>query len=430
MERTYIVNVEAEKECLISGFVSKFRDTKSMQFIVLKDTTGVIQITIDKATQPDIASALTGLLVESVITVKGVAHLSEYVKLGGIEFIPESVVIENRAEALPITSESSIDQRLDYRWIDLRNDDKTLTFKVQTLLNQSLREYLLERNFMEIHSPKTISTPSESGAGLFEVKYFDKKAYLAQSPQFYKQMAMASGFERVFEVGPVFRAEESYTSRHTTEFTGFDIEMSYITDHEDVMKVEEEMLTYAITKVKEKYGEEIKRVFGFDIIVPTLPFPRITMEEAYETLSKLGKNLTFGDDFDAESEKLLTEYYKNQTGHEFLFVKDYPAEVRAFYHMRYNDRPNVTKSFDLYWKGIEITTGAQREHRYEQLRNQCIEKGLSVENTQFYLDFFRYGCPPHGGLGIGLDRITMLMLNIATIKDSMFIFRGPTRINP
>ena len=164
--------------------------------------------------------------------------------------------------------------------------------------------------------------------------------------------------------------------------------------------------------------------------MPTLPFPRITMEEAYETLSKLGKNLTFGDDFDAESEKLLTEYYKNQTGHEFLFVKDYPAEVRAFYHMRYNDRPNVTKSFDLYWKGIEITTGAQREHRYEQLRNQCIEKGLSVENTQFYLDFFRYGCPPHGGLGIGLDRITMLMLNIATIKDSMFIFRGPTRINP
>lgn len=430
MERTYIKDVEPEKKTLISGFVHKFRDTKSMQFIVLRDITGLMQVTIEKEKQPEIAQKLTGLLVDSVISVEGVAHLSEYVKLGGVEFIPDNVVIESRAEALPITNESSIDQRLDYRWIDLRNEDKTLTFKVQTLINNAMREYLLSKNFVEIHSPKTISTPSESGAGLFEVKYFDKKAYLAQSPQFYKQMAMASGFEKVFEIGPVFRAEESYTSRHTTEFTGFDLEMSYITDHEDVMKTEEEMLTYAIEKVKEAYGEEIKRVFGFEVVVPTLPFPRITMDEAYSTLAKLGKNLTFGDDFDAESEKLLTEYYKNETGHEFLFVKDYPAEVRAFYHMRYEDRPNVTKSFDLYWKGIEITTGAQREHRYEKLRNQCIEKGLSVENTQFYLDFFRYGCPPHGGLGIGLDRITMLMLNIPTIKDSMFIFRGPTRMNP
>ncbi len=430
MERTYIKDVKPQQPVLVQGWVSKFRDTKSMQFIVIKDTTGIMQITIEKEKLPEIAAKLSGVLVDSIITVEGVAHVSEYVKLGGVELIPSCVTVESYAEALPITNESSIDQRLDYRWIDLRNDDKTLTFKCQTVLNQAMREFLLSERFIEIHSPKTISTPSESGAGLFEVKYFDKTAYLAQSPQFYKQMAMSSGFDRVFEVGPVFRAEASYTSRHTTEFTGFDLEMSYIKDHEDVMSIEERMLTFAISRVKQVLGEEIKKVFGFEVVVPTLPFPRITMEQAYETLAKLGRKLNFGDDFDTDSEKLLTDYYRKETGHEFLFVKDYPIGIRAFYHMRHEDRPELTKSFDLYWKGIEITTGAQREHRYEQLRKQCAEKGLSIPNTQFYLDFFRYGCPPHGGLGIGLDRLTMLLLNIPTIKDAMFIFRGPTRMNP
>ena len=182
MERTYIKDVKPEIKTLISGFVHKFRDTKSMQFIVLKDTTGVIQVTIEKEKQPEIAEKLTGLLVDSVVSFEGVAHLSEYVKMGGIEFIPESVSVESRAEALPITSESSIDQRLDYRWIDLRNEDKTLTFKVQTLLNQAMREFLISKNFIEIHSPKTISTPSESGAGLFEVKYFYKAEEKSSNP--------------------------------------------------------------------------------------------------------------------------------------------------------------------------------------------------------------------------------------------------------
>jgi len=233
----------------------------------------------------------------------------------------------------------------------------------------------------------------------------------------------------VFEVGPVFRAEKSFTARHTTEFTGFDLEFSYIKSHKDVMKFQEKMLVYGLTKVKKQYGDEIKQLLNVDVVVPTLPFPRVSMKEAYEALRSEGIKINDGDDFDAESEKLLAEHYRKKTGHEFLFVYDYPAKIRAFYHMHSNG-DKISKSYDLYWKGIEITTGAQREHRYEKLKAQALKAGLTLNHIQFYLDFFRYGCPPHGGFGMGLDRLTLLLLNLGTIKEAMYIFRGPTRLKP
>lgn len=430
MERTRIGEIVAPSTVKVQGWVEKVRDQKSMQFLIVKDITGVLQITIEKAKSPEIAEQVATLIAGSVVTVVGEVVSSEYVKMGGKEMFPSSLVVESLAEVSPIGKDSSIDQRLDYRWIDLRAPERTIIFEAETTLVQAMREFLLEKHFLEIHSPKILSSPSESGAGLFEVDYFDRKAYLAQSPQFYKQMAMTAGFERVFEIGPVFRAEPSFTSRHTTEFTGFDLEFSFIESHEDVMKIEEEMLTYALKAVKEKHGERIKALLGVDVVVPTLPFPRVTMDEAYEILKTLNYELDYGADFDAESEKLLTAYFKEKTGHEFLFITDYPKEIRAFYHMYHEDRPHLTKSFDLYWKGMEITTGAQREHRYEKLKTQALAKGLTMEGIGFYLDFFKYGAPPHGGLGIGVDRLALLMLNLPTIKESMFIFRGPTRLNP
>ena len=436
MERTYAAQVRGADEIKVCGFVENIRNKSKMAFIVLKDITGKVQITVEKGCDAALDETVNQITLDSVITVEGKAVESEYVKLGGVEIYPRKITIESLAAPLPIDREarkgherSSIDQRIDYRWIDLRTEKNQLMFKVQTVLIGAMRDYLRERNFIEIHTPKLIGAASESGADVFEVKYFDRKAYLAQSPQFYKQMAMAAGLERIFEVGPVFRAEKSFTSKHTTEFSGFDLEFSFIESFRDVMKMEEGLLTYALAKVKEAYGEEIEKQFGIPVIVPDGPFPVIKLADLYDELEReFGYKVPEEEkgDLTTEAEHLSYDWVKKKYGSEFLFITDYSAEKRAFYHMR--DENGVPQGYDLIWRGVEITTGAQREHRYEQLKAQADEKGLT-EDVKFYLEFFKYGCPPHGGFGLGIDRLTMLLLGM-TIKEAMFIFRGPNRLNP
>lgn len=443
-ERVYIKDVAGKigTEVKLQGFADNIRNSKSMLFIVLKDITGKVQITLEKEKAPELAEQLEAVTNDSVLTVIGQVAENEYVKLGGIEIIPKEISVESVAEALPIARKeipatkkkkaverSSIDQRIDYRWIDLRTEENQLMFQVQTTLVNAMRQYLLKENFIEIHTPKLIGAASESGADVFQVEYFDRKAYLAQSPQFYKQMAMASGFERIFEVGPVFRAEKSFTSKHTTEFTGFDLEFSYIDSFRDVMKMEENLLRAGLEAVQERHGEQVKELFGIEVIVPDTPFPVVTLKELYQGLEReFGYTVEEAekDDLTTDAERLSFEWVKKHYGHEFLFVTDYSAQKRAFYHMR--DENGVPQGYDLIWRGVEITTGAQREHRYEVLKKQAEEKGLA-EDVKFYLEFFRYGCPPHGGFGIGVDRLTMLLVGL-TIKDAMFLFRGPNRLTP
>ncbi len=442
MQRTYICDARDGQQTRIQGFVENLRNSKYMAFLVIKDITGVMQVTVEKEKAPHLVEIIDKLTLDSVVSITGNVVANEYVKLNGIELIPDEIVIESLADALPINRKeipatkkkkaverSSIDQRIDYRWIDLRTEENQMLFKVQTCLVGAMREFLLEKRFVEIHTPKLIGAASESGADVFEVKYFDRNAYLAQSPQFYKQMAMASGLERIFEVGPVFRAEKSYTSKHTTEFTGFDLEFSYIDSFYDVMKMEEDLLTYALEKVSEKYGADIERLFGIPLVVPTKPFPIVTLAELYKGLEEdFGYTVDENEkgDLTTEAEKLSFEWVKKHYNHEFLFVTDYSAEKRAFYHMR--DEKGIPQGYDLIWRGVEITTGAQREHRYDVLKAQAEEKGLA-EDVKFYLDFFRYGCPPHGGFGLGVDRLTMLLLGMG-IKEVMFLFRGPNRLTP
>lgn len=411
------------------GMIDTVRDKKNMQFIVLKDFSGKIQLFVDKVKYPDVAEVFLRSVPGVTVEVTGELVLSEYVKMGGREVLVDSVAVTSYAEPNPIADDSTIDYRLNYRWIDLRTEKNLLMFKVQTAFANAMREFLVEREFVEIHSPKLIGTASESGSEVFKVDYFDTNAYLAQSPQFYKQMAMAGGLGRIFECGPVFRAEKSHSRKHATEFTGFDLEFSNIDSFEDVMKMEEEMLAYALKAIKEKYGDEIKEKFGVEIIVPTLPFPRIKLADLYKELeTRYGYTIEEEekDDLSTEAEKLCAQFAKEVYGHEFLFVTDYGARKRAFYHMR---KDGVPQGYDLIWKGVEITTGAQREHRYEILKEQAEEKGLA-KDVEFYLQFFKYGCPPHGGFGIGLDRITMNLLELANIKEAMFLFRGPDRLTP
>ena len=428
MERTYIKDV-APGICRISGFVENFRNKRTMAFIVVKDITGKLQVTVEKEKHPEMLEMLDKLTIHSVVTFEGEVVLSEYVKLGGKEMYPTSMKVESIADALPIKDDSDIDVKMDYRWIDLRRDKNHLMLKMQTALTAAMREFLVEKNFVEIHTPKLIGAASESGSDVFEVKYFDGNAYLAQSPQFYKQMAMASGLERIFETGPVFRAEKSYTNKHATEFTGFDLEFSYITGCEDVMKMEEELVTYAISKVKAAHGEAIKELYGMDLEVPTLPFPRMKLKDVYKELEeRYGYTVPeeLHGDLTTEAERMTKQLCRDMFDHEFLFITDYDAKERAFYHMR--DEHGVPQGYDLIWRGVEITTGAQREHRYDVLKAQAEEKGLA-DDVKFYLEFFKYGCPPHGGFGLGIDRLTMLFLGLS-IKEVQFLFRGPNRLTP
>ncbi len=425
-----------DKEVTISGFAEKIRNLQWVQFIVLRIEGQRIQVTIEKSEEKNkkMVEIVNDLTNESTIKVTGVIKENEKVKMGGMELIPSSIEVTSlSAPELPISitnkDAAQIDTRMDNRFIDLRNDVNFYIFKIQTEFVKAVRNYLYKKDFTEIHTPKLIGAASESGSEVFEVDYFGNKAYLAQSPQFYKQMAIAAGYEKVFEVAPCFRAENSNTNRHATEFTSFDIEFANINSYEDVMDLEEDLLIEGLKAVKEKYGDLIKEKYNVDVVIPTKPFPRIKLQDLYEKLhEKYGYEIPDHDvgDMNAETEKLTSKYAMEEYGHEFIFVTDFSKTKRAFYHMRKDDVP---QGYDLIWKGTEITTGAQREHRYDVLEKQASEKGLG-EDIKFYKDFFKYGCPPHGGFALGIDRITMLLLNLPSLKETMFIFRGPNRITP
>jgi len=437
MERVHISEIKkyVGQQVKIAGFVQTIRDQGSIKFLIVRDISGIIQTIITKA-NADVMTVADSLSLESVVEIIGLAK-EEKQAPDGIEIAAENIsVLSLASPELPIPvnekgqEETDIQKRLDWRWLDLRKPEKSLIFKVWTLMEQSFREYWTQNGYIEIHSPKFMSTPSESGAELFEVKYFDRKAYLAQSPQFYKQMAIAAGFEQVFEIGPVFRANPSFTSRHDTEFTGYDAEISFIESHQEVMQEESKIIQYILERIKERYGKEILALYGRDLIVPAIPFPQVTMEQAKEILKKLGIPSEKDGDLSPEEERKLSEYIMEKEGHEFVFVTEYPVEVRPFYHMRLKQNPKLTKSFDLLWNGLEITTGAQREHRYDILIAQAEEKGLKLEPIQFYLNFFKYGCPPHGGFGLGPSRMLMKMFNVGNVREVTYLYRGVKRLEP
>jgi len=355
----------------------------------------------------------------------------ERVKLGGLEIQLDDIEIVTLADPeTPIADDSGIDKRLDWRYVDLRRPEMNLVFKVQTTIEHAWRTYWVENGFVEIHSPKLMSSPSESNAELFKLEYFETVAYLAQSPQFYKQMAMMAGFGRIFEIGPVFRADPSFTSRHATEFTSVDMEVSFIDSHEDIMNIQEDLMIAAISAVKEKHGDDIKRLFDVDVVVPSKPFPRIPLADAIEIVAARGHEIARGGDMDPEGERQIAAHVFEKYGHEFVFLTDYPSTVRPFYHMRHADNQSLTNSYDLIWRGTEITTGAQREHRLDVLIEQAKSKGLDPAGLQAYLDFFKFGAPTHGGFGMGLLRVVMLLLHQANIREVGYLFRGPNRLEP
>jgi aspartyl-tRNA synthetase len=433
------LSAQSDGPVSVSGWVDTVRDQKKVQFVVLRDETGAVQLVNPRTTDADggivadePATTISALSQGSFITVTGDLKHDERVKLGGIEVKLATVeVLSHAIPETPIMADSSLDKRMDWRFLDLRNPKQNLIFRIQTTFEHALRTYWVEHDFIELHTPKLMASASESRAELFEVEYFDTKAYLAQSPQFFKQMAQSAGFGKIFEVGPAFRADPSFTSRHATEFTSVDSEISWINSHEDVMKLHEDLMVAGFTAVKEKHGEDIKALFDVEVTVPTTPFPRIPLAEAKEIVKERGYEVPRDDDdMDPEGERQIAAYVKEKYDHEFVFLTDYASSIRPFYHMRHADDATVTKSYDLIFNGTEISTGAQREHRIDVLVEQAKEKGLDPEELGFYLDFFRYGVPSHGGFGMGLARVLMLMLHQASIREVTYLFRGPTRLLP
>jgi len=418
---------------VVGGWIETVRDQKKVQFLVLRDETGAVQLVRPRPEEDDaIARAISGMTIGSFVRVEGALKHDERVKLGGIEVRIESLDVVSASEPeQPIAADSSIDKRLDWRFLDLRQPVNQLIFRIQTTFEHALRTWWVEHGLVEVHTPKLMASPSESRAELFQLPYFETVAYLAQSPQHFKQMAQAAGFGGVFEIADAFRADPSFTARHATEFTSVDMEVSWIDGPEDVMAIQEELLVAGLEAVRAKHGDEIRRLLDIEVTVPSRPFPRIPLAEAKRIVAERGYVVPRADeDMDPEGERRIAAYVREELGHDFVFLTDYATSIRPFYHMRQRDDPALTRSYDLIYRGTEISTGAQREHRVDVLTAQAVDKGLDPHELGTYLDFFRYGMPPHGGFGMGLARVLMLLLERQSIRETIFLFRGPNRLAP
>ena len=429
--RKYTAEVGEEdvgKLVKLYGWVHEVRDHGGLVFVVLRDREGFIQITLPKKkVSPDAFKTAKKVHRESVVEVVGVVK-AEPKAPGGYEVIPEKFIVLNEAEApLPLDVAEKVpaelDTRLDHRFLDLRKPRVQAIFRVRHCILQSVRSFLCEEGFIEVNTPKIVSTATEGGTELFPISYFEKEAFLNQSPQLYKQVLMASGLERVFEIGPIFRAEEHNTVRHLNEAVSIDIEASF-TDHEGVMDVLERLVVKVYEDVNEKCGRYLEWM-NVKLEVPELPFERLSYEEAIDMAGRKGEEIPWGEDISTPALKIIAEEMP-----EFYFIVDWPTKSKPFYAMPYEERPEVCKSFDLMKGYLELASGAQRIHVYDLLIRRLEECGMSPKDFEFYLEAFRYGMPPHAGWGLGADRLLMAVLGLKNIREGVLFPRDRNRLVP
>ena len=434
--RTHIAEIPQKQgeTITIKGHAQTIREQSSVAFIVLREITGTVQCVIERESAA--FEKVKEITTESIISVTGTVVKTKSTE-SGFEIQTSEIEIMSLAEATPIpvtpkgSTEVTPEKSQDWRFLSLRSPRGATIMRAISAMTAGYHEYLTKQGFIEIQTPKIMATPSESKAELFKLEYFGQTAYLAQSPQLFKQMAIASGLERVFEVAPAFRADKSFTTRHATEFTSFDGEMAYIESFEEVMSELESAISYMLTSIKKTCGKEIEKYFGITEFQLKKPIPRITMAQAKEILREMGAASEQPDITTAE-EKALGDYVKEKYGSDFVFVTEWPWESRPFYHKKATDKHGheISVSADLLYKGVEIVTCAQREESYAKLCEQLRSKGLHQEGLQWYLDCFRYGMPPHGGWGFGGARFIKQLLELPTIRESTFLFRGPSRLMP
>jgi aspartyl-tRNA synthetase len=424
----------ADKKVSISGWVHEVRDLGGICFVVVRDREGRGQITlVKKKTDPGLLDTARGLMRESVVSVTGTVK-PEAKAPNGYEIIPEKITLLNEADSpLPMDTtgkvDADLDTRLDSRFMDLRRERTTAVFTIRHEVLKAVRGFLSEDGFVETSTPKVVATATEGGTSLFPITYFDREAFLNQSPQLFKQMLMSGGLDRVFEIGPIFRAEEHDTRRHLNEATSIDIEASFC-DHFDVMEILENMVAYVYEQVVSNCSKQLE-VLGVELNVPQTPFMKITYDEALTIVNSYGEEtLKWGDDLSTLSEHTIGNHVFTETGQSHYFIIDWPTEVKPFYAKPYEDKPEISKSFDMMHRTMELSSGAQRIHDPQQLRERIEFQGLNPEGFDFYLRAFRYGMPPHGGWGIGCDRLVMTMLGVENIRDVVLFPRDRRRLSP
>jgi aspartyl-tRNA synthetase len=415
------------QEVTLFGWVQEVRDLGGIRFIIMQDSTGTIQITIPKKrVAPEVLQKSDLLQKRFSIAVKGTVKKTNMTSRG-IEVIPAQIKLLNTAiEQLPIDitgkTPANIEARLDARALDLTTETTLAVFKIQHTALQAIRDFLFEKGFLEVHTPRIIASATEGGAELFSVKYFDQKAFLAQSPQLYKEQLTMS-MEKVFEVGPFFRAEESHTRRHLSEFTSVDIEQAFA-NATDVMALLEQVIHHVFVTVKEKCPNEL-HLLKYKFEVPELPFKRLTYTEVLESLKEHGVTIPWGEDIPTEAFRELGKLYPF-----FYFVTDWPTHAKAFYIKPRQDKPEISEGFDLMWRYIELVSGGTRIEQKDQLISRMQEKGLNPESFKYHLQAFDYGMPPHAGWAIGLERLTMILSGRKNIREVTLYPRDRVRLTP
>jgi nondiscriminating aspartyl-tRNA synthetase len=423
------------KQVTVGGWVQDLRNLGGISFLQLRDRFGVIQVTLLKKKSKDLFDLAAGIPRESVVLVTGTVKESKEAR-AGFEVIPDKIEVLSQAEApLPLgvidKVGADLDTRLNNRFMDLRKDEVRAIFQVKAKTLAGIRNYLISEGFVEVSTPKIVAAGAEGGSTLFPIKYFDRSAFLAQSPQLYKQNLMASGLDRIFEIAPAYRAEASDTIRHIAEFISLDVELAFISSSEDVMAVAEGIAASSLQYIREHAKAELEKL-GAKVEQPTLPFPRVTYKDAVEIVRGEGLKIRPGDDLGTEGEKALGEVMQREKKVELYFITEFPTSLKrgTFYAKRYDDDPETTGYFDLDYRGQEIVSGGQREHRYDVLTEQMRENNLNLDSFEFYLKAFRFGMPPHGGFGFGVERYVQKMLDLPNVREAVLYPRDRSRLIP
>lgn len=434
MERIFTGEVPKKNgaKVALAGWVRKVRGSDNLRFVILRDMKGEVQLILKKGEADEkLLAAAKDLTEESVIRTEGKVRVNEEAP-GGLEVVPEKLEILSKAEApLPIDFtgkvNTGLDKRLDWRCLDLRNPQRSAVIKIESKFLEGVQEYLSKNGFVFLFTPCIMSGTSEGGSEVFSVKYFDKNAFLRQDPQLHRQLAIASGFDKIADIGPSWRAELSHTTRHLCEHRGIAVEIGFLNDETDTMRLEEKIIIAGLEKIKKDCRDELG-LLGKKIEIPETPFPEIRFPEVYEILEKMGKKVKFGESYDTEGEKLLGEYVKEKFKTDFCFVNRFPFADKPFYVMKADDR--WARSVDLLFKGVEQSSGGQREHRHEKIVEQIKEKGMQPEKFGWFTEFFRYGVPPHGGFCLGIERFIMQLLDLENVRDAVLFPRDTERLVP
>jgi aspartyl-tRNA synthetase len=414
----------------VVGWVHEVRDLGGLAFFLVRDRTGIIQVTIPKKKAGEaVLAAIKAVSRESVVRVTGTVKAMEKAP-GGRELVPDTFDILSLSESpLPLDVvekvPAELDTRLDARFLDARRPRVAAVFRIRSAAMHAITSYFDKNGFTNITTPKIVAAATEGGTELFPIAYFDREAFLNQSPQLYKQMMMAAGFEKVYEIGPIFRAEEHNTTKHLNEATSIDIEVSFA-DHNDVMQILEDLIVETYRHVQETCADQLANLEIADFAVPKAPFPRLPYAEAIEIAKKkITEPIQYGDDIGSAAERAIGE---EMGGH--YFITDWPTEIRPYYAMPYENDPSICKAFDLMHPRMELSSGAERVHQHDLLVRQIAKKGLNPESFEFYLRPFRYGMPPHAGWGLGAERLVMTMLGLSNVREAVLFPRDMHRLVP